>query len=43
MFEDQTFRFLHSDVFCNPTLKQPFNIVWFPEKTGLLFHVSDFN
>ena len=41
-FETHIIACLHSDGFCKPTLKCPYNIVWLPDKICLIHHIFDF-
>ena len=41
ILEGQILPCLQSDGFCKPTLKHPHTIVWFPEETCLMVHISD--
>ena len=40
--ENETLPCLHSDVFCKPTLKNPYTSFWFPEGICSIPHITDF-
>ena len=42
LLEDHTLPCLQFVGFCEPLLKKPYNISWFPEKLCYIFHISGF-